>query len=209
MSDGLLESLRYWFAVFNVIGLPPAILYWFVLHPFVPFWRRLGARKSLTIIFVGFFLCAAGLFFVRNALLGIDFGPRRSFVIAGSVLLGAAIALQAITSRQLKRKTVIGLHELSPDQPGELLTEGAYAYTRNPRYVVILIAMVAYSLLLNYLGVWIVAGLCFPAIYAIVRLEEPELRQRFGAEYAEYCRRVPRFLPRRPKSSPARDIPTG
>jgi len=27
-------------------------------------------------------------------------------------------------------------------------------------------------------------------------LEERELRERFGAEYDAYCRRVPRFLPR-------------
>jgi len=29
-----------------------------------------------------------------------------------------------------------------------------------------------------------------------VLLESRELRERFGAEYAEYCRRVPRYLPR-------------
>jgi protein-S-isoprenylcysteine O-methyltransferase Ste14 len=30
-----------------------------------------------------------------------------------------------------------------------------------------------------------------------VLLEERELRDRFGAEYEEYCRRVPRYIPKR------------
>jgi protein-S-isoprenylcysteine O-methyltransferase Ste14 len=34
-------------------------------------------------------------------------------------------------------------------------------------------------------------------LWATVRLEERELRDRFGAEWEAYARRVPRFLPRR------------
>jgi len=30
---------------------------------------------------------------------------------------------------------------------------------------------------------------------AVVRVEEPELRRRFGATYQHYCERVPRWLP--------------
>ena len=30
----------------------------------------------------------------------------------------------------------------------------------------------------------------------VVRFEEPALRQRFGSVYEEYCRRVPRWIPR-------------
>jgi protein-S-isoprenylcysteine O-methyltransferase Ste14 len=40
---------------------------------------------------------------------------------------------------------------------------------------------------------WIVA---IPSVLAVVRLEERELRDRFGAEYESYCAPVPRYLPR-------------
>ena len=30
---------------------------------------------------------------------------------------------------------------------------------------------------------------------AVVRVEEPALRRHFSAEYEEYCKRVPRWLP--------------
>ena len=32
---------------------------------------------------------------------------------------------------------------------------------------------------------------------AVVLLEEPQTRRRFGADYDDYCRRVPRWIPRR------------
>jgi protein-S-isoprenylcysteine O-methyltransferase Ste14 len=37
----------------------------------------------------------------------------------------------------------------------------------------------------------------------VVLLEERELRDRFGAEYDEYCRRVPRYIPGRPSAADA------
>jgi protein-S-isoprenylcysteine O-methyltransferase Ste14 len=30
----------------------------------------------------------------------------------------------------------------------------------------------------------------------VLFVEEPSLRKKFGAEYEEYCRRVPRWIPR-------------
>jgi protein-S-isoprenylcysteine O-methyltransferase Ste14 len=35
-----------------------------------------------------------------------------------------------------------------------------------------------------------------PALFAIIHIEERELRDRFGEEYVRYCARVPRFWPR-------------
>ena len=54
----------------------------------------------------------------------------------------------------------------------------------------------AYVAFANYSGAWVLYALAFPAIHLVVLLEERELRERFGAEYEDYCRRVPRYLPR-------------
>jgi len=42
---------------------------------------------------------------------------------------------------------------------------------------------------------WALTFLVINAIY-IPLFEEPQLSQRFGAAYDEYCRHVPRLLPR-------------
>jgi protein-S-isoprenylcysteine O-methyltransferase Ste14 len=49
--------------------------------------------------------------------------------------------------------------------------------------------------LLVYLGVVILIQVVFVMLY-----EEPTLRRLFGDAYGEYCRTVPRWLPRPPRS---------
>ena len=44
-------------------------------------------------------------------------------------------------------------------------------------------------------ALYAVLALWVPGIWLIAVLEERELRERFGAAYDAYCRRVPRFLP--------------
>jgi protein-S-isoprenylcysteine O-methyltransferase Ste14 len=57
------------------------------------------------------------------------------------------------------------------------------------------LALLGYALIANYLALYLVFALWLPALSLIVRLEESELRERFGPAYEEYCCRVPRFVP--------------
>lgn len=74
---------------------------------------------------------------------------------------------------------------------------GPFRYVRNPGYVAV-VAMVLGQ------GVLFASGpvLAYAALLAlgfhlfVVRYEEPTLRRQFGAEYDDYCRRVPRWWPR-------------
>ncbi len=80
-----------------------------------------------------------------------------------------------------------------------LITNGPFAYVRNPLYL---------GNMLMYSGIGIMSMALFPWLllaaivwfyiqyYLIVTNEEEYLRDRFGAEYAEYCRNVRRFAPR-------------
>jgi protein-S-isoprenylcysteine O-methyltransferase Ste14 len=83
------------------------------------------------------------------------------------------------------------------DAPRKLVTTGLFGLIRNPIMVAELLVMWGIALHLASWGAALYALLmCVAAHWAVVHVEEPELRARFGESYGEYCRRVPRWLPR-------------
>jgi protein-S-isoprenylcysteine O-methyltransferase Ste14 len=98
----------------------------------------------------------------------------------------------------MTKRVVAGIPELSPDRHAvALITDGLHGRIRHPRYVQVVLAMLGYALIANHLAPYLVVGAWVLAILAIVPLEERELVARFGSQYEDYRRRVPRFIPRR------------
>jgi protein-S-isoprenylcysteine O-methyltransferase Ste14 len=83
------------------------------------------------------------------------------------------------------------------DPPRVLVVQGPYRVVRNPMYVAVLLVLVGEALLLTSpsIAVYAAAVACAFALFVLV-IEEPILRRKFGASYADYVRRVPRWLPR-------------
>jgi protein-S-isoprenylcysteine O-methyltransferase Ste14 len=83
--------------------------------------------------------------------------------------------------------------------PRRLVVVGFYRHVRNPMYS---------GFFVGWLGLWVVLGAtnrvaiavaCLVTVGAflfVIEYEEPTLRKLFGAEYEEYCRAVPRWMPR-------------
>ncbi len=83
------------------------------------------------------------------------------------------------------------------DAPRNLVRTGLFGVIRNPIILAELFVIWAEALYVASLGVGLYAiAMSVLAHLAVVRVEEPELRSRFGAEYDEYCRDVPRWIPR-------------
>ena len=83
--------------------------------------------------------------------------------------------------------------------PERLVVVGFYSYVRNPMYV---------GFFFGWTGLWIVFGhasrgalvillvaMAFVALF-VSFYEEPTLKKMFGADYEQYCRNVPRWIPR-------------
>lgn len=192
-----MNAVRYYFALLLVVALPPVLLFWFIVHPFARYWRRIGPGWTHTIVWPLLAVLMGGLFRARDSLLAVEFGGSAILRIAGLVILVFAGWLRLKLSVQMTVRIQMGFPELDPEgQPGKLLTEGAYAVVRHPRYIQMLIAIGGWALFCNYLAVYVVFLLAVPALYLIALIEERELRARFGSRYHEYGRRVPRFLPR-------------
>ena len=116
--------------------------------------------------------------------------------VLGIVAMAAGLAIRMVVlatsgiRRSGVRKSVVA---------GILYETGAYAWCRNPLYVANGTILVGLTLLFDsrwMIGVALPAALL--AILSIVAAEERVLLETFGDRYRDYCRRVPRFLPRPP-----------
>ncbi|MGW8272650.1 MAG: methyltransferase family protein [Thermodesulfovibrionales bacterium] len=201
----MMNQARYVVAVLMVVGLSPLLLFWVMVHPFVGFWRRVGPLA--TYLATGAVIAGAMLLLAsaRQDLLARDFGTRYPLIALGIILLLASAALRVSLQRHMSTRTLMGLPELAPSRyAAELVTDGPYSRSRHPRYLQFLLALLGYALFSNYLASYAVFALWLVGIRFIAVIEEKELHDRFGDAYDEYCRRVPRFLPRLTRIRPLR-----
>jgi protein-S-isoprenylcysteine O-methyltransferase Ste14 len=84
---------------------------------------------------------------------------------------------------------------IAPTQ--HLVVRGCFRYVRNPGYVGVLAMISGQGLFFGSRAIMVYAALVAVAFHLFVVLyEEPTLRRQFGDQYASYCRRVPRWIPR-------------
>ena len=154
-----------------------------------------AGTNTYTVVLTTIGAAMVGLFSIRHDLLTADFGTNYPLLGLGVLSLILSGRMRFAIQKHLSIKTLLGFPEISPNRfPRELITEGIYARMRHPRYVQLLIALIGYALIANYLATYLAVALWIPGIYIIVQLEEKELRAHFGESYDEYCRKVPRFL---------------
>ncbi|HEX2644849.1 MAG TPA: isoprenylcysteine carboxylmethyltransferase family protein [Thermoanaerobaculia bacterium] len=192
-----MDTARHIVAVILLVAGLPAILFWFLIHPFAAFWRRAGARWAYLVAFSAMFAECWVLYHYRHVLLGDDLGTYWPLVALAAVFEILAILVQRRRKKHLTARILVGLPEVDAKQEGgKLLTEGIYGRIRHPRYVEVMLAFIALALFANYQYLYIFLLVAAALIYLLVLIEERELRERFGEAYVEYSRRVPRFVPR-------------
>lgn len=121
--------------------------------------------------------------------------------VSGIVLIVAGSALMLACAADF---VIRGWGTPAPYDPPRRLVRGLlYSRVRNPMYlggVVILLgetlAFRAPTLFAYGATVWLLWHL------AVVFVEEPSLRRRFGRDYDEYSKRVSRWFPSRPRANP-------
>jgi protein-S-isoprenylcysteine O-methyltransferase Ste14 len=84
--------------------------------------------------------------------------------------------------------------------PRFLVRNRLYRWSRNPMYAGVLLVLFGEALLSDSLALAVYALVMALGFHAFVRFyEEPTLRKKFGVAYEDYCRAVPRWIPRRPR----------
>lgn len=94
--------------------------------------------------------------------------------------------------------TFIGKGTPAPiDAPKVLVIQGPYQWVRNPMYVAVLSVLIGEAILFRSFVLAGYALVFWAVVHAfVVLVEEPSLREQFGADYEAYLRAVGRWTPR-------------
>ena len=78
-----------------------------------------------------------------------------------------------------------------------VVVKGLFARVRNPAYIGVVTLIAGEAVVLQSFWIIVQAAVMWVVFHLFVTLwEEPDLRTRFGRPYVEYCKKVPRWLPR-------------
>lgn len=89
----------------------------------------------------------------------------------------------------------IGTNIKTFDDPGRLVEEGPFRFTRNPMYLGFTLMLCGTALLVGTLTAWIGAAVFFIAANLwYIPFEEARMQATFGPQYDDYRGRVPRWL---------------
>ena len=117
---------------------------------------------------------------------------RLPVIAAGAVLFGAGGCFG------IAGVAVLGRNRTPYPQPregSELVQHGIYARVRHPLYTSVMLASLGWALIWQSAAASGAALVLIPFFHAKARREERWLREKFPG-YADYARRVPRFIPR-------------
>lgn len=114
---------------------------------------------------------------------------------AAAALGSVALVIVILAVRPFRRAGTT-VDPRRPERTSSLVTDGIYSLSRNPMYVAMLLGLVAWGVYLANA----VALLLAPAAFVTylnrrqIPAEEHALAAAFGAQYAEYARRVRRWI---------------
>jgi protein-S-isoprenylcysteine O-methyltransferase Ste14 len=178
-------------------------------YPRLEHWRSWVRQHGLR----GWYLVEVGLMWLGTSAVLIVLAPiwlRWTWAgpLALQVLGGIGVVISVLVglwaAGQMGWKRLLFVPALFP--PGEmaqrydvhqrLVVSGHYRYVRNPLYLTDMTLIGSAALLTQSWFLVAVLVIYIAQLGMQLRLEERELRQRFGTQYERYLKAVPRFIPR-------------
>lgn len=116
----------------------------------------------------------------------------RPFNWMGLLLIGAGLCGANWHARLFRR---LGTNINTFGEPGTLTTDGLFRRTRNPMYLGMVVSLIGVACVLGSLSP-LVGPLAFFVLanFWYIPFEERAMSMKFGSQYAEYQRAVPRWL---------------
>lgn len=211
-SGGLTGALLYgikiapmfWFlaSVFAqgvVIFYPGVFVFWIIMHNMIDRLRPYGTQAYWVAAFA-WLITSGPLLYFRAQMFSVrwDLPQPQALIIAvmglGAMVLAVFVLTQA--SREISIRTMIGLPEVEPHKnPQSVMNSGIYSKTRNPIYLAHWLLVFSAAAITGFAANWMAFVLDCAVLPLLIRAEERELLARYGSDFAQYMRRVPRFFP--------------
>ena len=186
----MVQTVNYLFIITTLLEVIYLAL--FILTIRLPGFRFWPPPKPRSWQFI-FSWLIAGLVMVNFLLLGLldydsfifpQWNQRLPYALSFFVI-GSGIGSWAFLTFGLKN--TIGIDN-------ELITRGPYKFSRNPQYLGDSMNILGYIVLSNSIMVFIIGILGISLNLLAPLLEEPWLEERYGEDYLEYKKKVPRFF---------------
>ena len=186
-------DLAGWIACIIYSTIP---CFWFMVHPRAEYWR--ARKRSPYLVLLPAWMLMWMVFAAVTARWRLCSLYSTAWPwIPAAFLFGIGLWLYSQSGKHFSAQQLGGLPELiSGYQEQRLVTTGIRAQVRHPVYLAHLCEMLAWSL---GTGLAVCYGLTVFAVITgavMIRMEDAELEERFGAAYAGYRDRVPALLPR-------------
>ena len=159
--------------------------------------RRVLTKIELKIPPVVIILICASLMYGCAIVLPHAFVVPTELRVTLATIAGLASSTVLLAALVTFRKHQTTMNPLDPNHTTSLVTSGIYAYSRNPMYLAMFVALLGWGIFIAQLSS--VFGLVL-YVAAITRIqiapEERILRRKFGAQYVDYLESSHRWLER-------------
>jgi len=169
------------------------------IHYAINFWRRLGVWTYVVILLewlpIGYLLYS-----LQTVILQYEVSLALPLRVFGAVAIAAGVILHAWTAKILGIKATISYTELkleTAEKTKSLITSGPFSVVRHPSYWAHTSILAGTFLVTGIVTVGIITLIDLAITYFVTtELEDQELTERFGEQYREYKKKVPKFFPK-------------
>jgi protein-S-isoprenylcysteine O-methyltransferase Ste14 len=170
--------------------------FWLLIHPRVHYWR--SRKRSPYVVLLPAWVAMwimAGLLTSRWRHVGVYTTPW--MWIPAVLLFSVGLWTYSQSGKDFSKAQLGGLPEMLPSHREQrLVTSGIRSRVRHPVYFGHLCEMLAWSVGTGLVVCYALTAFAVVTGAVMIRMEDAELEQRFGEQYAQYRATVPAIWPR-------------
>lgn len=187
------------FAMMMVMMWPFIPMFLIQIHYATNFWRKIGIWTYFVIL-LEWLPFAYALYSWQTVILQYEITIALPLRALGVAAIAAGVILHSWTAKILGIKATISYTELKPEtaeKTKSLITSGPFSVVRHPSYWAHTSILAGTFLITGIITVGIISLIDLTITYFVTtELEDRELTERFGSQYLEYKKKVPKFFPK-------------